>query len=345
MRYIGLDVHKEFCQASVLDDDGNELSNERFDSALDALNLFLDRFDEAKFVLESTGIWEFIYEGIEARGFEVQLAHPLKVRAIAEAKVKNDKVDARTLAQLLRLNAVPRSYIPSKDIRDLRQLVRQRAFLVQRCTSFKNRIHAELTRHGLKRPQGLAKTFTKKHRDWLRSLAITTVTVNLDCLEAIEEKIKAMNVELLAEFRRRPEAQLIATIPGIGYYGALLIWAEIADVHRFADAEHLCSYAGLTPTVHQSASTCYYGAISKEGSKHLRWILVESVHVHKRCKAGAGSKLSKFHARIKRKRGKQKAAAAAARKLLTIIYWMLLRNEVYHGHGSNLAAKPAAQTA
>lgn len=318
MLYVGLDVHKEFCQASVLNDNGNELSNERFDSTLEALNRFLDRFEEARFVLESTGIWEFIYEGIERRGFEVQLAHPLKVRAIAEASVKTDKVDARTLARLLRLDMVPRSYVPSRDIRDLRQLVRQRAFLVQRCTSFKNRIHAELTRNGLRRPEEMAKAFTKKHREWLRSLGIWTLSNDLDCLEAIESRVEDINVELFAEYQRRPEAQLIATVPGIGYYGALLIWAEIADISRFASPEHLCSYAGLTPTVSQSASSCYYGGVSKEGSKHLRWILIESVHVHRRY--APETSLSAFASRIERKRGKQKATTAAARKLLHIIY-------------------------
>jgi transposase len=343
MRYIGLDVHKEFCQASVLNDDGNELVNERFDSTLEALNRFLDRFSDAKFVLESTGIWEFIYEGIEARGFEVQLAHPLKVRAIAEASVKTDKVDARTLARLLRLDMVPRSYVPSRDVRDLRQLVRQRAFLVQRCTSFKNRIHAELTRNGIRRPEEMSKAFTKKHREWMRSLGIWTMSNDLDCLEAIEAKVEDINVELFAEYQRRPQAQLIATIPGIGYYGALLIWAEIADISRFQDAEHLCSYAGLTPTVSQSASTVHYGGVSKEGSKHLRWILIESVHVHRRY--APESALSAFASRIERRKGKQKATTAAARKLLHIIYWMLVRNEQYHGHGSNLGLKPAALTA
>jgi transposase len=228
MRYIGLDVHKEFCQASVLDDNGIELVNERFDSTLEALNRFLDRFTEARFVLESTGIWEFIYEGIEARGYEVQLAHPLKVRAIAE-------------------------------------------------------------------------------------------------------------------YQRRPQAQLIATIPGIGYYGALLICAKIADVSRFATPEQLCSYAGLTPTVSQSASSIHYDGVSKEGSKHLRWILIESMHVHRRY--APESALSAFASRIERRKGKQKATTAAARKLLHIIYRMLVRNEQYHGHGSNLGLKPAALTA
>ena len=96
MLYIGMDVHKEFCQACVIDEHGRVRSNEKFSSTQDELDRFLAGFKNAKFVLESTGIWEFIYEGIERRGFEVQLAHPLKVRAIAEARVKTDKVDAET---------------------------------------------------------------------------------------------------------------------------------------------------------------------------------------------------------------------------------------------------------
>jgi transposase len=323
-----------------MDVGGKILSNERIPSTVEDLDAFLDRFEDASFVLESTGIWEFVYETIERHGFEVVLAHPLKVRAIAEAKVRTDKVDARTLAHLLRADLVPRSYIPSKDMRDLRQLVRQRAYLVQRSTSFKNRIHAELLRRGVKQPKEHAKPFTRKNVDWMRSLSIPTVASSLDCLEAIQAQIEIVNDQLLQEFDRRREAQLIATTPGIGYYGALLIWAEIADVHRFPSPGHLCSYAGLTPTVSQSASSCHYGGVSKEGSKYLRWILTESVYIHiMNC---PGSRLSHFHARIARRRGKQKATTATARKLLHIIYWMLIENEEYHGQGLNPGVKPAA---
>ena len=144
MLYIGLDVHKEFCQACVIDESGRALSNERFSSTSEELDRFLDRFQDAKFVLESTGIWEFIYEGIEKRGFEAVLAHPLKVRAIAEARVKTDKVDAETLAQLLRADLIPRSWIPPKDIRDLRQLVRQRAYLVRQASSVQKALKSYL---------------------------------------------------------------------------------------------------------------------------------------------------------------------------------------------------------
>jgi transposase len=341
IRYVGLDVHKEFCQAAVIDDSGRVLSNEKFSSTRKELDRFLVRFKDAKFVLESTGIWEFIYEGIEDRGFEVVLAHPLKVRAIAEAKVKTDKVDAETLAQLLRANLIPRSWVPSKDVRDLRQLVRQRAYLVQQSTSLKNRIHAELLRRGVRRPEKFKEPFSLKSIDWMRSLGFPTVSSCLNCLENVQAQIEEINIQLLDEYNRRPDAQLIATIPGIGFYGALLIRAEIDDIHRFPRPENLCAYAGLVPTVRQSASSVHYGAISKDGSSYLRWMLTEAVHTHTRCEQD--SRLSRFHAKVARRRGKQKAIVATARKLLLIIYWMLRTKEPYHSQGFN-PVFPSART-
>lgn len=255
------------------------------------------------------------------------------MRAIAEARVKTDKVDAETLAQLLRANLIPRSWVPSKDMRDLRQLVRQRAYLVQRATGFKNRISAELLRRGVRRPDGMLKPFTQKHVRWMHSLEIPTVSSCLDCLEGIQAQIDSLNAQLLKEFERRPDAQLISTIPGIGFYGALLIHAEIDDIKRFPHPEKLCSYAGLVPTVSQSASSVRYGGVSKEGSSYLRWILTETVHIHRMFHPD--SQLSRFHARIARRRGKQKATTAAARKLVHIIYWMLVRREQYHSQGFN----------
>jgi transposase len=221
------------------------------------LGAFLGQFDDATFVLESTGIWEFNCEGIEARGFPVMLAHPLKVRAIAEAKSKTDEVDARTPAQLLGADMAPRSYFPSRDIRDHRRLVRQHSYLVQKCTGFKNRIHAEPLRRGIRRPENPATPFSQKSEESMRSLNIVGINADLDCLDALQAQVEELSQNLFLEFQRRHEAQLIATIHGIGYYGALIAFAEIADVHRFSDPEHPASCAGLVPSVSQSASTCH----------------------------------------------------------------------------------------
>ena len=139
------------------------------------------------------------YEGIEKRGFEVELAHPFKVRAIAEARVKTDKVNAETLAQLLRANLIPRSWVPCKDVRDLRQLVRQRAYLIRQSTSLKNRIHAELLRRGVRRPEKFKEPFSLKSIDWMRSLGLLTVNSYLNCLENMQAQIEDINAQLLDE--------------------------------------------------------------------------------------------------------------------------------------------------
>lgn len=212
-------------------------------------------------------------------------------------------------------------------MRDLRELLRHRKALVEKSTAFKNRVHAELLRRGIKRPDTLKTGFSDASVKWMRSLNIRTVSWNLDMVEAMQAQIKEVNKLLLRQFEDMEDAKLIATVPGIGYYGAMLIAAEIDDVRRFETPEQLCSYAGLVPSVHQSSSSCYYGHISKQGSRHLRWMMVEAVHMHLR--SCPGSKLSAFHRKIARKKGKQVATVATARKMLHMIYWMLLNEEEF----------------
>ncbi len=325
MKYVGLDVHKEFCQASVLNEDGDEVLNVRVPANVDSLNEFLDGFQEASFVLESTNVWEWYYQTIESRGFDVKLAHPLQVKAISNARVKTDKVDARTLAELLRADMIPESYVPPKDIRDLREALRTRASLVQDATSIKNRIHAKTLRRGIIRPEELGGSFSRSHREWLRSLGIATIDHLLNALEAVEYEVKEINRQLRSEYEARYDARLISEIPGIGWYGALTILAEIGDVHRFPDAQHLAAYAGLVPSVHQSANSCFYGHISKQGSKYMRWILVEAVHIHVR--TASDSAITKFFNRKLKKSKRNVATIAAARKMAVAIFHMLDKQE------------------
>lgn len=306
---------------------------------MDSLNRFLDTLDEAKVVLESTNVWEYIFETIESAGFDVTLAHPKQVKAIAAARVKTDKVDARTLAELLRADMIPASYVPERDVRDLREALRTRASLVCDTTSLKNRIHAKLLRRGIQKPDEFNKNFTQKHRTWLRSLRIESLDHLLNALEATEREVKEIDAALLKKYEENDHARLISEIPGIGYYGALMLAAEIGDIDRFHDPEHLSAYAGLVPTVHQSASNCYYGHISKQGSRYMRWILVEAVHIYVR--NAPDSQITKFFNRKMRKIGRNKATVATARKMLHIIYWMIVKEEHYHSHGLDLRSNPA----
>ena len=138
-------------------------------------------------------------------------------------------------------------------------------------------------------------------------------------IRGVSEKIRSLA-------REKEDAMLLTTIPGVGYYNALLLVAEIGDVNRFPDSERLCSYARLVPSVSRSGSKTVYGPITKEGSKWIRWALVQSVHAHIRQDTG----LSRFYHRLARKKGKQIATVANARKMLKVVYWMLKNREEFH---------------
>jgi len=122
-------------------------------------------------------------------------------------------------------------------------------------------------------------------------------------------------------------ASLLMTIPGIGYYSALLIVSEIGDINRFPDSHHLCSYAGLIPSTHSSGGITYHGSITKIGSKYLRWIMLECVHTHIR--TNKNSNISQFYTRLAKSKGNSKAAVAAASKLLRIVYCVMKEKRNY----------------
>jgi len=130
MHYIGLDVHKAFTYGVIKDATGEVVREDKFQNTDENFSKFLDITEpkETKVVMESTGVWEFIYEMLEAKGYEVKLANPLRTKAIASAKIKTDAIDAKTLADLLRADLIAESYVPSKEMRLLREKVRSRAY-------------------------------------------------------------------------------------------------------------------------------------------------------------------------------------------------------------------------
>lgn len=321
--YVGLDVHKRYCYATVLDGKGRVVSQGRFLSTIEELDQFLAEMDgPAQVAMEACGLWEPLYDRIESKGFEVTLAHPLKTRAIAEARIKTDKIDSETLAHLLRADLLPAAYVPDQPTRLLRIIVRHRAALVKLQTSVKNRIHALLAQAGIHHPfsdlfgKAGKKFLQELELDQIRRLALRNYLAVLDVLQA---KVKETSAFLANWVRDRKDVALLESIPGVGTYAALLILSEIGDIQRFPNGKKLCAYAGIVPRVHQSGETHRYGKITKEGSSWLRWILIQAVHQAIR----VPNALQRFHARLARKKGNKIAVVATARKLLLYIYQML----------------------
>lgn len=321
--YVGLDVHKRVCHGTIMNEEGGIVKQDKFSNDPRSLDEFMGEIDRATVVMEAGYCWQPIYDRLEGKGHDVRLAHPLKTKAIAEAKVKTDKIDSEVLAHLLRADLVPESWVPPRDIRELRELVKRRAFLVRLRTRLKNRVHAELAKRDI---TPVRPPFTRLGREVLMGLGIEAVNQLLPVIEVLDGQIGLISKNIEKMACENEDAMLLTTIPGVGYYTALLLVAEIGDVNRFSDSEKLCSYAGLVPSVRRSGKRIVYGPITKEGSKWIRWALTQAVHAHLRFY----TRLTRFYMRLAEKKPKQVAVVATARKMLKVIYWMLKNGEEFH---------------
>lgn len=334
METIGLDIHKKETQATVLDENGNVLERRRFESKTDAIKAFAKEHPGSKVALEATGMFEHFYKTLRSCGVQVAVANPLRTRLIAEAKVKTDKVDSLILAQLMYADMLPESYVADDETRAVRKEVRERMLMKKISTSLKNHIYAEFLRRGIEYKDGVLGS--KIGRKWAKkTLAEPRLDQAFELLESTEDSIAEYNKErLLPAYERNEKAQLIASIPGVGYYTALTVAAELGDISRFSNTDKVVSYCGLNPGVHQSGEHAKYGRITKTGPRSLRWILIEAANMHLlHCRDKKLCKLCQFYHRISERRGRNKAIVALAAKMIRIIYWMLQLNKPYMSQG------------
>ena len=246
--------------------------------------------------------------------------HPLRCKAIASARLKNDKVDAAILAQLLRADLLPEAWIAPAKVRQLRALLRHRASLVRLGTQQRNRIHAVAADHGYDRS---ASYWTGPGRGWLAELDLPPASREIvtDCLAVIDGLapiIDRIDGELHQHAKADPRVKVLRTLPGVGEFTALVMVAEIGDITRFGSARKLASWAGLTPTVRGSDLKVRHGNISKQGSAWLRWVMNQAAQTAKRSPDFAAT-----YSSIARRRGKKIATIAISRKLLTRAWHLL----------------------
>lgn len=180
----------------------------------------------------------------------------------ALAKNKTDKIDSEALAHLLRADLLPESYVPPRDTRILRDFVRRRAFLVGMRTKLKNRIRAELAKRAIRPGRPL---WSREGRELLRGLGLEAVDQVMPVMATLDRQIAKMSWDMKRMCGEDPRARLLTTIPGVGYYIALLLVVEIGDMNRFPDSESLCSYGGLVPTVWQSGDSTHHGGHNPRG--------------------------------------------------------------------------------
>jgi len=321
--FCGLDVHKESTYATILDSTGQVVTQRRMRN--EDIPEFLEPLKVDRVAMEASTYIIPMYRKLTEQGYDVTVSHPKKTRYIAEARIKSDRVDSKALAELLRLDSLPESYIPPEELADLRERIRRRAFLVRQRTKLKVKIRDILAYEGVKPPTGHG-LFTRKGVEWLRNLGLEPVDCYLRLMGPLSREVLLLSKELRGMARDDPEVQLLMTIPGVGYYIALLIKAEIGDVGRFSSCDHLASYAGLVPSTRSSGGVERHGRITREGSRWLRWAMVEAAMVHVR----QDSPVTRFYHRVAERRGRKPALVAAARKLVTVCYSVLVNRRPYY---------------
>ena len=279
--------------------------------------------------VEACGFWPAFREVVEPEVKRLVLVHPQRVKAIASAKLKNDRVDSETLAHLLRCDLLPESWKADRETQARRQQVRLRTTLVRQRTRLKNQVHAVLHQQGLRSP-ATDLLFGKRGRLWLAGVKLpeqarASVAACLRMIDSYTEEIQKQNLQLSEKAKTDERVRLLMTIPGIGEVSAMMVLAEIGDLGRFADKEALCSYAGLVPRVRESAGKAMRGGITRQGSPRLRWMMVEAAQAATRTSPAA----RRYYQRLSRKKHKHVARVALARKLLIAVYAMLHQGVVF----------------
>jgi len=329
-RCVGLDIHKRVVQVCILDPAGQVQAQTRLDCTLEALGAFaqahLQRTD--RIALEATTNTWSIVALLRPFVAEVVVSNPLRTQAIAQAKVKTDKVDARVLAELLRVGYLPEVWQPDPATQQIRQLTSRRAGLVADRTTVKNRIHALL--HVRLIPTPGTDLFSRQGLAWLKALPLddlgrAALESELRLLAAMEQELQAMDALITRYAWPDPRVKLLMTLPGIDVRTAQALLAAVGELARFPDADHLAAYLGLVPSTRQSAHKAFHGPITKHGNAHARWLLVQAAQSLARHPGPLGA----FFQRLARRKNRHVAIVACARKLATLAFHVLRNQEPY----------------
>jgi transposase len=325
-RYVGIDLHRRRSVIYTMSADGDRVDCVRIaNDAVTLLEEVTKAGSDAEVVIEATYGWYWAVDLLRDAGFSVHLAHP-SGNDWGNRRVKNDERDARDLADLLRLGRLAEAWIAPPAIRELRELVRYRAKLVQLRSGLKAQIHSVMAKEGVL-PQRVDMFGPAGNRQLdameLADAYVVRVESLRDLIEVYDREVAVLERKIHDRLRDDAGYQAIQALNGVGRTIAAIFVAEIGDVSRFRSAEALCSWAGLTPRHRESDTKVVRGGISKMGSRLVRWAALEAIARYK-----GGSKLQADFHRIAERRGKNKARVAVARKLLTLVYYGLRDGEI-----------------
>ncbi len=341
LRFVGCDVHKRTAVFTILLEEGTLFATYTVPVTREALRAFAERQLSAgdRLAMEATTNTWAVAKLLRPYVAEIVIGNPLRVRAIAEAKIKTDKIDARVLAELLRVGYLPAVWQPDPETQRLRRLTHRRAALVSDRTRLKNRLHSIL--HHTLVPLPECDLFSKRGIAWLRQLPLAEEEglardSDLRLLEQTELEIAELEERLVREAWEDDKVRLLMSIPGIDYTVAQTCLAAIGDIARFPSAKKLSAYLGLNPSTRQSGGHCYHGPITKQGNAHARWLLVQAAQHLGQYRGPLGQTMR----RIVKRKNRKVAVVACARKLAVLLWHVLRSGEPFrYAQPKSLAAK------
>lgn len=336
-RFIGVDLHKKLIVFCVVNQSRKVLERRRFSNdETAAMTSWLETLRPFDIVVEATAGYEWFAKMMEPLASRFVLAHPGKLRVIAESTRKSDKVDAQVLAEFLSNDMIPAACRPSPRVREHRRLTRYRHHVQGRITSLKNRIRHVLADYNADQPN----LFTRKGREYVESLTLSdadrfVLDELIASLDHHDERLSRAEKALREFAKKAPEQEkkerrLLETIPGVGPVTIDIFLAEAADVRRFRSQKRLTAYAGLAPGHRESAGRRKELGITRTGSSLLRWVMVQAAWQLVRY----DERWLRLFESLAKRRGKKKAIVAMARRLLCMMMSVVTNERPY----SSLAA-------
>lgn len=323
MYYTGIDAHKKTCFLVTCDSDGEIVKQRDLRSSSDAMKAYFSGLNGLHRVcVESTSSWYWISDVLGELGIELTLAHSKYLKAISYAKVKTDKVDAATLAQLLRVGLIPEAHKISPEIRGIRDMLRARLRLVQRRTSTMNSIERVFEKFNCRSESELGAFYQQQ------------VQCHREQIELYKVHIKGLEAQIWAQLRPSEEVRLLMQLPGIGRINAFTIYLEVDGIERFDSARKFCSYARLVPGSKDSGPKHRHKR-SKDGNRYLKAAFasaaVRAIQHYPVIKTQAG--------RWARRKNAPIARALVARQIATMAYYILKKREPFNGRFKGVELK------
>ncbi len=328
MLIIGCDFHPGFQQVAIFDNRTGEIQEKRLQHRAEAEQFYRSLAgQEVRVGMEACGHYPWFERLLAELGFELWFGDAAKIRAAVVRKQKTDRRDAEHLLELLRQDRFPRIWVPSLQVRDVRQLLVHRHKQVQARTRTKNQLQAMALSHGVQKKY---KLWSKAGRAELEQLPLLPYAAErrkrlLEALDGLEAEIVELDRRVWEEARQRPEAVRLMTHPGVGPVTALAMVLTLGPAERFESGKQVGSYFGLIPSEDSSGGKQRLGRISKQGSSFLRFLLVEAGQTAARY----DPQLKRFYRRLAVRKNRSLAKVAVARKLATRLYLMLREDWTY----------------